>query len=91
MMFWSVGVFYYMVYGIWYVVYGMKMAFTVYLHMIRVRRALAGYNVVPLFLVLYCSTYRPVTLTKICNKQTLLRYIWYMRCLYHIILIGLSY
>ena len=41
-----------MVYGIWYVVYGMKMAFTVYSHMFRVRRARAAYNVVHLFLVL---------------------------------------
>merc|ERR1712059_89628 len=52
MMFWSVGPFWYMVYGIWYVVYGMKMAFTVYLHMFRVRRAWAAYNVVHLFLVI---------------------------------------
>ena len=53
MMFWSVGPFWYMVYGIWYVVYGMKMAFTVYLHMFCVRHAQAVYNVVHLFLVLY--------------------------------------
>ena len=52
MMFWSVGPFWYMVYGIWYVVYGMKMAFTVYSHMFRVRHARAVYNVVHLFLVL---------------------------------------
>merc|ERR1712059_22781 len=51
MMFWSVGPFWYMVYGIWYVAYGMKMAFIVYLHMFRVRRAWAAYNVVHLFLV----------------------------------------
>ena len=42
-----------MVYGIWYVVYGMKMAFTVYSHMFCVHRAWAVYNVVHLFLVLY--------------------------------------
>ena len=52
MMFWSVGPFWYMVYGIWYVVYGMKMAFTVYLHMFRMRPAQAAYNIVHLFLVL---------------------------------------
>ena len=52
MMFWSVGPFWYMVYGIWYVAYGMKMAFTVYLHIFRVRRARAAYNIVHLFLVL---------------------------------------
>ena len=51
MTFWSVGPFWYMVYGIWYVVYGMKMAFTVYSHMFRVRRTQAAYNVVHLFLV----------------------------------------
>ena len=51
MMFWSVGPFWYMVYGIWYVVYGMKMAFTVYSHIFRVLRARAVYNVVHLFLV----------------------------------------
>ena len=51
MMFWSVGPFWYMVYGIWYVVYGMKMAFTVYSHMSHVRRAQAVYNVMHLFLV----------------------------------------
>ena len=45
------GPFWYMVYGIWYVAYGMKMAFTVYLHMFRVLRAQAAYNVVHLFLV----------------------------------------
>ena len=53
MMFWSVGPFWYMVYGIWYVVYGIKMAFTVYSHMFHVHRAQAAYNVVHLFLVLY--------------------------------------
>ena len=52
MMFWSVGPYWYMVYGIWYVVYGMKMAFAVYLHMFRMRHALAAYNVVHLILVL---------------------------------------
>ena len=51
MMFWSVGPFWYMVYGIWYVVYGMKMAYTVYSHMFCVCRAGAAYNVVHLFLV----------------------------------------
>ena len=51
MMFWSVGPFCYMVYGIWYVVYGMKMAFKVYSHMFRVHRARAAYNIVHLFLV----------------------------------------
>ena len=52
MMFWSVGPFWYMVYGIWYVVYGMKMTFTVYSHMFCVHLARAAYNVVHLFLVL---------------------------------------
>ena len=33
-----------LVYGIWYVVYGMKMAFTVYSHMFFVCRARAAYN-----------------------------------------------
>ena len=51
-MFWSVGPFWYMVYGIWYVVYVMKMAFTVYSHMIHVCQALAAYNVVHQFLVI---------------------------------------
>ena len=36
-----------------YVEYGMKMAFTVYLHMFCVHCARAVYNVVHLFLVLY--------------------------------------
>ena len=40
-----------MVYGIWYVVYGMKMAFTVYLHMFHMHHTQAAYNVVHLFLV----------------------------------------
>ena len=53
MTFWSVGPFWYMVYGIWYVAYGMKIAFTVYLHTFRVHRAQAAYNVVHLFLVLF--------------------------------------
>ena len=52
MMFWSVGPFWYMVYGIWYVVYGMKMAFTVYSHMFCVCHAQAVYNIVHLFLVI---------------------------------------
>ena len=51
MMFWSVGPFWYMVYGIWYVVYGMKISSTMYSHMFRVLRARAVYNVVHLFLV----------------------------------------
>ena len=58
-MFWSVGPFWYMVYGIWYVVYGMKMAFTMNSHMFRVRRAWAAYNVVHLFLVKVISKDRP--------------------------------
>ena len=53
MMFWSVGPFWYMVYGIWYVVYSMKMAFTVYSHMFYVHHAWAAYNIVHLFLVIY--------------------------------------
>ena len=53
MMFWSVGPFWYMVYGLWYVVYGMKMAFTVYLHTFCVHRIRAVYNKVHLFLVIY--------------------------------------
>ena len=52
MRFWSVGPFWYMVYGIWYVVYSMKMAFTVYLHMFNMCHAWAVYNVVHLFLAL---------------------------------------
>ena len=51
MIFWSVGPFWYMVYGIWYVVYGMKMAFTVYSHMFHVCHAQAAYNVVHLLIV----------------------------------------
>ena len=47
-MFWSVGPFWYMVYGIWYVVYGMKMAFTVYSRMFCVHHTRAVYNVVHL-------------------------------------------
>ena len=47
------GPFCYVVYGIWYVVYGMKMAFTVYSHMFRVYCAQAAYNIVHLFLVVY--------------------------------------
>ena len=50
-MFWSVGPFWYMVYGIWYVVYNMKMAFTVYLYMFHVHHTWAVYNIVHLFLV----------------------------------------
>ena len=50
-MFWSVGPFWYMVYGIWYVVYGMKMPFTVYSHMFRMHHPWAAYNIVHLFLV----------------------------------------
>ena len=50
-MFWSVGPFWYMVYGIWYVVYGMKMVFIVYSHMFRMHHAWAAYNIVHLFLV----------------------------------------
>ena len=34
-------------------VYGMKMAFTVYLHMFHICHARAAYNIVHLFLVLY--------------------------------------
>ena len=52
MIFWSVGPFCYMVYGIWYVVYGMKTAFTVYSHMFCMCRPQAVYNVVHLFLVI---------------------------------------
>ena len=51
MMFWSVGPFWYMVYGIWYVVYGMKMAFAVYSYMFCMCHAQATYNIVHLFLV----------------------------------------
>ena len=51
MMFWSVGPFWYMVYGIWYVVYGMKMVFTVYSHMFHMSPTQAVYNIVHLFLV----------------------------------------
>ena len=39
------------VYGIWYVVYSMKMAFTVYLHMFHMCHAQAVYNIVHIFLV----------------------------------------
>ena len=42
-----------------YVEYGMKMAFTVYLHMICVHRARAVYNVVHLFLVYLTDKYFP--------------------------------
>ena len=55
MVFWSVGRFWYMVYGIWYVVYGMKMAFTVYLYMFHMCRAWGVYNIVHLFLVIVIS------------------------------------
>ena len=51
MMFWSVGPFWDMVYGIWCVVYGMKMA--LYSHMFHVCHAQAAYNIVHLFLVLF--------------------------------------
>ena len=47
------GPFWYMVYGIWYVVYSMKMVFTVYSHMFHVHHARASYNVVHIFLVIY--------------------------------------
>ena len=57
MMFWSVGPFWYMVYGIWYVVYGMKMAFTVHSHMFRMLHARAVYNLVHLFLVIMYVLY----------------------------------
>ena len=50
-LFWAVGPFWHMVYGIWYVVYGMKMAFTVYSYMFRMWRTQASYNIVHLFLV----------------------------------------
>ena len=50
-MIWSVGPFWYMVYGMWYVVYGMKMAFKVYSHMFHVHHARAVYNVLHVFLV----------------------------------------
>ena len=56
-MFWSVGPFWYMVYGIWYVVYGKKMAFTVYSHMFCVCHAQAAYNIEHLFLVSYVKPY----------------------------------
>ena len=53
---------FYMVYGIWYVVYGMKMAFTVYSHMIHMHHTQAVYNVVHLFFVhlfscAHCAAY----------------------------------
>ena len=46
-----------MVYGIWYVVYVMKMAFTVYSHMFCMHRAQAVYNIVHLFLVIMSMQY----------------------------------
>ena len=72
-MFWSVGPFWYMVYGIWYVVYGMKMAFTVYLHMFRVCHAQAAYNVVHLFLVLLYI----LMMTNVCNKSAMINLQFY--------------
>ena len=55
------GYFWYMVYGIWYVVYHMKMAFTVYSHILHMHHAQVVYNIVHLFLVfvtircIYCN------------------------------------
>ena len=51
--FWSVGPFWYMVYWIWYVIYGIKMAITVYLLMFHMCCSQAVYNIVHLFLVHY--------------------------------------
>ena len=62
MTFWSVGPFCYMVYGIWYVVYGMKMAFTVYSHMFRVCHAWVVYNIVHLFLVYHSPAITTISL-----------------------------
>ena len=64
-MFWSVGPFWYMVYEIWYVVYGMKMAFTMYSHMFFMHHAQAVYNVVHLFLVVCTTCYHHWDVQKI--------------------------
>ena len=69
MMFWSVGPFWYMVYGIWYVVYRMKIAFTVYSHMFCVLCAQAVYNIVHLFLVLFITSHNIVLTDNWCYSS----------------------
>ena len=58
MMFWSVGPFWYMVYGIWYVIYGMKMAFTVHLFLVYYYTETNYQVLIPVhykFVPLYCT------------------------------------